>query len=173
MFEKLPQFDIPTKAGASIYDSEIKAALGQIRSLISYAIDSVEKKIACSNKNQNILFYTNFAGMVFGGLRSWNQEKNLQNFMNFMKKLSWKIRFISKESDKQKKTLEELDEHEKVIIEKEYYESWGNHIQGFAQTAYGYGYWGRFIDTESSKINCGYEELDSALGTIHILRQHL
>ena len=161
IFEKLPQFDISTKAGASIYESEIEAALSKIRFLISYAITSVNKKIACSNTDQKILFFTNFAGMAFGVLRAWNQEQNLKSFKNIKNKLTWKISFISKNplSDTHKKTLEELDK----ISEQVYYESWGNHVQGFAQASYGYGYWGRFTKTESSKVNCGYEDFDSAL----------
>ena len=40
----------------------------------------------------------------------------------------------------------------------------GDKIQALAQTLYGYGYWGPFVDDyENSKVNCGVDDLDRVL----------
>ena len=146
MFETLPHSveNIPSKDGAS-KEPTIEGALSNIKLIISYAIDEAEKNIGCSNRDQRALFWTNFFGALFGALKTMEQEKT-------NRKLKEETRNSSSLSHDQKtEKLEELDS--KTI---------GNYIQLFAQIAYGYGYSFRF-KTENSKLNCGYEDLYSAL----------
>ena len=149
--DKLPHSveNIPSKAEASIepeIEDALSMALSNIKLLIPYAIDRAEENIACSNWDQRILFWTNFAGALFGALKTMEQEKTNRELKEETSSSS------SLSHDQKIIKLEELDS--KTI---------GNCIQLFAQIAYGYGYSGRFSKTENSKLNCGYKNFDSAL----------
>ena len=157
MFENLPHSDtekIPTKTGASSYDSAIDTTLSSVKLLIPHAVINVEEKIASSNFDKKILFYTNYVGMVSGLSRTLNQEINNIRLKKKIYKYNNSFSVGKKKSlsPKQKKKLEEL-----------YTKSWGHLIQAFTQVAYGYGYWGRFRKIENSKLPCGLEDLENTL----------
>ena len=112
--------------------SEFKAKL-----LFWNNIQSIKVKNAHTNIDKNILFSTNFIGMLFASIRTVNEESILQNLAK-------------------KKKLEELQ-----------WKSRGNYLQLFAQLGYGSGYWGRYSGfkeyIEYNKVTCDFEDLDLAL----------